>query len=61
MTIDTGFVDYDDLIKLGFVKDNFGVPYAVGCTVTLELNDGSWQIDIRLPNGKAVGICQVRS
>ena len=47
-----------ELVRLGFQKDeNESVVFATGCHVTFILqDDGKWEIDILLPNGRAIGI-----
>jgi hypothetical protein len=43
------------LEELGFAQDNFGQWFADNCRVLLYRSCGEWEIDIRLPNGSAVG------
>jgi hypothetical protein len=47
-----------ELVQLGFQEDeNEPVVFATRCNVTFILqDDGKWDIDIRLPNGSAIGI-----
>jgi hypothetical protein len=56
-TYGSGIVGFAKLVRLGFEKDN-GAPavFAKGCNVTFFLSDGEWEIDILLPNGKAIGV-----
>ena len=48
----------DRLREFGFTEDEFGQWKASNCQVTLYSVFGEYEIDIRLPNGSAVG-CDV--
>jgi hypothetical protein len=52
-----GINGFAELVRLGFTKDNDApAVFAAGCGVTFFLKDGEWEIDIRLPNGEAIGV-----
>ena len=41
--------------ELGFTPSSLGEWRAENCTVTVYSSCGEWEIDIKLPNGSAVG------
>jgi glutaminase len=43
------------LEELGFERNEVGQFKAVNCTVTLYSSCGEWEVDIKLPNGSAIG------
>jgi hypothetical protein len=43
------------LAELGFAQDDYGQWHAQGCRVTLYDVMGEWEVDIKLPNGAAIG------
>lgn len=51
----SGINGFAELVRLGF-KKNKDAPavFATGCSVTLLLQDGQWEIDILLPNGESI-------
>jgi len=52
-----GVNGFAELVQLGFKKDSEApAVFATGCSVTFYLRDGEWEIDVRLPNGEAIGI-----
>jgi len=43
------------LEELGFERNEFGLFKAVNCTVFLYSSYGEWEVEIKLPNGSAIG------
>jgi hypothetical protein len=43
------------LEELGFERNELGLFKAVNCTVFLYSSHGEWEVEIKLPNGSAIG------
>jgi hypothetical protein len=43
------------LEELGFERNEFGLFKAINCTVFLYSSHGEWEVEIKLPNGSAIG------